>query len=352
MNRSVLSTLRVAVFSLFLGPFAIGLAYADDTQDVAKLLKDGQAAQALDGANKILAKTPKDKQVRFIKGLALIQLAKNAEAIKVFQGLTEDFPELPEPYNNLAVLYAQQNQYDKARQALEMAIQTHPSYAAAHENLGDIYAQLASQAYNKALQFDKGNTAAQTKLSLIGELFSSNLGGRVKAATKPETPVTPPITVAQIKPTTTKVEPPKNDPAKVEPPKVTPTKPTPIKPAEPVAPDTPDEKPVLSAVNSWAAAWSGQRVSAYLASYGSAFKPPKGASRSAWEAERRDRLTAPKSIDVGVEGAKVKFIDARTAQVSFTQRYQSDALKTHTGKTLLLTKSGDRWLIVEERVGR
>ncbi len=59
----------------------------------------------------------------------------------MFTKLSEDYPELPEPYNNLAVLYAQQKQYDKARTALEMAIRTHPSYAIAYENLGDIYAK-------------------------------------------------------------------------------------------------------------------------------------------------------------------------------------------------------------------
>jgi tetratricopeptide (TPR) repeat protein len=91
----------------------------------------------------------------------------------VFSKLTEDYPELPEPYNNLAVIYAQQKQYDKAKQALEMAIRTHPSYATAHENLGDIYARLASQAYDKALQIDSSNSSAQNKLALIRDLMST-----------------------------------------------------------------------------------------------------------------------------------------------------------------------------------
>src|SRR5438093_2806195 len=77
---------------------------------------------------------------------------------------------MPEPYNNLAVLYAGQGDYQKARKALETAIRTHPSYAVAHENLGDIYATLASQAYDKALQLDSGNAAARKKLALIKEL--------------------------------------------------------------------------------------------------------------------------------------------------------------------------------------
>ena len=89
----------------------------------------------------------------------------------MFTELTEEYPELPEPYNNLAVLYAGQGDYDKARKALEMAIRTHPSYAVAHENLGDIYATLASQAYDKALQLDNNNVTARKKLALIKELL-------------------------------------------------------------------------------------------------------------------------------------------------------------------------------------
>ena len=86
---------------------------------------------------------------------------KPTDAIATFTKLTEDYPELPEPYNNLAVLYAGQSQFDKARAALEMAIRTNPSYATAHENLGDVYAKLASQAYNKALQLDAANAACR-----------------------------------------------------------------------------------------------------------------------------------------------------------------------------------------------
>ena len=79
------------------------------------------------------------------------------------------------------MLYASQGQYDKARAALEMAIRTHPSYATAHENLGDIYAKMASQAYDKALQLDKSNTTAQTKLNLIKDLFPAGKPGRTAA---------------------------------------------------------------------------------------------------------------------------------------------------------------------------
>jgi tetratricopeptide (TPR) repeat protein len=72
------------------------------------------------------------------------------------------------------VLYAGQSQFDKARAALEMAIRTNPSYATAHENLGDVYARLASQAYSKALQLDGSNTTVPPKLALIRTLFPAN----------------------------------------------------------------------------------------------------------------------------------------------------------------------------------
>ncbi|NNU43540.1 tetratricopeptide repeat protein [Ramlibacter montanisoli] len=142
-----------------------------------QLLRAGQHAEALNKADRYLAGKPKDPQMRFLRGVVLTEAGRPDEAIAAFQKLTEDYPELPEPYNNLAVLYAGQAQFDKARAALEMAIRTNPSYATAHENLGDVYAKLASQAYSRALQLDAGNTAVQPKLALIREIFAGP-GGR------------------------------------------------------------------------------------------------------------------------------------------------------------------------------
>ena len=59
-----------------------------------------------------------------------------------------------------------------------MAIRTNPGYATAHENLGDVYAQLASQSYSRALQFDARNTAVPLKLALIRELFAVGRASR------------------------------------------------------------------------------------------------------------------------------------------------------------------------------
>ncbi len=163
---------RVALAVAAAVMFSTAQAQTDEYQQAEKLFHSGQQTQALDRVNSFLSAHPKDARARFLKGLILTEQNNPNEAIKIFTALTEDYPELPEPYNNLAVLYASQGQYDKARATLEMAIRTHPSYATAHENLGDIYAKMASQAYDKALQLDKNNATAQTKLQLIRELFS------------------------------------------------------------------------------------------------------------------------------------------------------------------------------------
>ena len=146
---------------------SITLPAIADAGKVQELVKQGQYESALSEADAGLAGQPKDPELRFLKGLALTELGRREEAIEVFQNLTADYPELPEPYNNLAVIYAQQKEFDKARSALEMAIRTHPAYATAHENLGDIYSRLASQAYSKALQLDAGNSVAEAKLALV-----------------------------------------------------------------------------------------------------------------------------------------------------------------------------------------
>ena len=160
-------------------------AHADDYGDVGQLMRSGKLAEAMVKADAYLVTNPRDPQMRFLKGVIQRDTGKPADAITTFTKLTEEYPELPEPYNNLAVLYAGQSQFDKARAALEMAIRTNPSYATAHENLGDVYAKLASQAYNRALQLDSANAGVPPKLALIRELFNPTTTGQRPAASLP-----------------------------------------------------------------------------------------------------------------------------------------------------------------------
>jgi tetratricopeptide (TPR) repeat protein len=92
-------------------------ALANEVQDINQQFRKGDLNGALDRANRYLAKNPKDAQARFLKGLILADQGKTNDAIDVFTALTEDYPELPEPYNNLAVLYASQSKYEAAKNA-------------------------------------------------------------------------------------------------------------------------------------------------------------------------------------------------------------------------------------------
>ncbi|ADJ63378.1 signal peptide protein [Herbaspirillum seropedicae SmR1] len=173
-KTAVMSSLVAALFAA-----PASLAHASEMSDINKLMRAGQYAEALTKTDAVLAKHPRDAQLRFTKGLILAEQNRSAEAIAVFTKLTEDFPDLPEPYNNLAVLYAADGQYDKARAALDMAMRTNPTYATALENLGDVYAKLASQAYDKALQIDPGANVPQPKLTLLRSLNGNTTGGTV-----------------------------------------------------------------------------------------------------------------------------------------------------------------------------
>ena len=318
-------------------------ARADTIQDINRLIKQGQNAQALEQVDKYLAGKPKDAQGRFLKGVILTEMNKPNEAITVFTKLTEDYPDLPEPYNNLAVIYAQQKQYEKAQQALETAIRTHPSYATAHENLGDIYARLASQAYDKALQIDSSNSSAQTKLATIKDLISIN------ARPGPARPSGKPIIVAAAEPKP--AEPPRPaeaKPAETKPPAVE-AKPVAAKPEEaPKAADGVAE--VARALDGWLAVWSKKDVKGYLAHYAKDFQTPGGESRATWESERAKRINKPGAIHVGLENLRVA-IDGDKATARFRQHYQSAALKTGSNKFVVLVRRDGRWLIQQERVG-
>lgn len=172
--------IRATIFSSFryfvlLAACLTGVSHADEYSDVNQLIRTGQLTEATRQAEAYLSSKPHDPQMRFLNGVIKSTAGEPIQAIAIFTKLTEDYPELPEPYNNLAVLYAQQDQLDKARTALEMAIRTNPGYATAYENLGDVYAALASQAYSKALQLGSTSAALALKLTHSRELLQSPL---------------------------------------------------------------------------------------------------------------------------------------------------------------------------------
>ncbi len=166
------STRRMLLcLSAVIGLVAFSVVRADDLSDVQRLYYSGQAVNAMQRADQFLAFKPNDPQMRFMKGVMLADAKRDTDAITVFQKLTEDHPDLAEPYNNLAALYAAGGDYAKARATLEQALRTNPSYATAHENLGDVYAALASQSYARARKLDPANVTVAPKLALVRGLY-------------------------------------------------------------------------------------------------------------------------------------------------------------------------------------
>ncbi len=140
-----------------------------EAQSLLRAKRHDEALRVLDDA---LRDNPRDPQLRFLYGLVLADKGETAQAIDVFQQLTQDFPELPEPYNNLAVLHAARGDLDQARVALENAVRALPSYALAHDNLGDVYLRMAVRSWEHAQKLAPA-PALEKKLVMARQLLST-----------------------------------------------------------------------------------------------------------------------------------------------------------------------------------
>ncbi|WP_295983221.1 tetratricopeptide repeat protein [uncultured Variovorax sp.] len=356
-------TVRALLLAAVTCGAAVPALAAIEHEEVDKLMQAGKLDEAMAKAEAYLKDKPRDPQMRFLKGVIQLDTGKRNEAIAAFTQLTLDAPELPEPYNNLAVIYASQNQFDKARAALESAIRTNPSYATAQENLGDVYARLASQAYSKALQLDQNNTAVQPKLAVIRTLFTPTPPGGKPTALIAAAPAPVPVPVPAAKAAPAPVAAP--TPAVPPPPAKVAAAPAPVAaaPKAPEAASAPAPAPapaaasnaaasaeVESAVRAWASAWASQDMDRYLAAYGSDFTPAGGQSRKSWEEDRRARIVGKSSISVNIENLAIK-VDGQNATAKFRQIYRADNLNVSSRKTLEMQRSGNHWHIRKESVG-
>jgi len=142
--RLPLSTLALLI------ALAAAPARADDLAGAQRLWLAGQKTQAVEQIEQALARSPDDLQLRFALGVMRMELGERAKALTLFTRLTQDFPDLADPYNNLAVLHAAAGELDEAKAALEQALRLQPEHAQAQENLGDVLMRLALRAYQKA----------------------------------------------------------------------------------------------------------------------------------------------------------------------------------------------------------
>ncbi len=280
-------------------------------EEIKLLLKNGDYSHAEILINNFNGDNLNDPELLFYKGINETNLGKKNQAIDTFRDLTERFPELPEPFNNLAVLYAEKAQYRLAKEILEQAIKTNPSYLTAHINLGDIYTKMASEAYNKALEIDKSNNIAITKLSMITQLFNYQ-------------PNTKNTVIDSIK----------------------------TKPAVKVAKLSKKRlsQNILNSIENWKTAWENKDMKSYLNSYASNFNYPNKMTKSDWEKYRTNRIISKKIINLSLSNIQLKFDKGKITAV-FIQNYKSGNLNQTSNKTLVFIEENGDWLILEETSG-
>lgn len=171
-------SIRSLCTTLVLALACIGSANvrAADFKEIEALYQAGNVDQALARADAAIAAQPRAAQIRFLKGVMLMDQGRNAEAIEVYIALTQDFPELADPYNNLAVMYASSGQLSAALAALQSALRNDPQHQRARENLGDVYLSLALQAWDAAAAQGKGEDAQlQRKLRQAEQIVPASV---------------------------------------------------------------------------------------------------------------------------------------------------------------------------------
>ncbi len=290
-----------------------------DIKLINKLIEDKNYEQAQIEINALLKSDSDNPQLLFINGVLLSENNKVDEAIKVFESLTKTHPNLPEPYNNLAVLYAQQGDFPKAKHALEQSIKTHPSYATAHINLGDLYTRMASESYNQALQIDGSNKSAKTKLSLIKKLFN-------------------------FQPIRKNIEITKTASNESEAPKI----------------QEPDSKNIIentsnnislteieSFIDTWKTSWEQQNFESYINCYSLKFKNNNGQNFEQWKIYRKPRVTNKDKIEIKLTNIKITEIN-NGFEVSFIQEYKSGNIDSRTNKKLMIETVDNQIKIINE----
>ena len=168
--QSLLASVALFLALSFTASSPAFAALAEELGEVTRLHHAGQSQAALERADKYLAAKPRDAQMRFLKAVVLADTGRRAEAVALLQQIVQDYPELPEPHNNLAALYATSGDYGKARAELEESLRLDPNYATAHENLGDVFVMLAGRSYAQALKLEPANTSVPRKLALVRQI--------------------------------------------------------------------------------------------------------------------------------------------------------------------------------------
>lgn len=291
---------------LALGLMLCSLA-ASANDPYSKIIADqenGRYNEALSQISTLLADNKDDFRALLLKGNVNKLMGNTEQAIDIFKQLIKQFPHMPEPYNNLAVLYADSGQTSLAIETLQQVFSTSHSYSAAFNNLRNLYNEMASSAYREALDIDDKKQGKVSKYTLLNKTISKPAGDKKDTGGS--------ISMAEQS----------NDLS----------------------------KQIQMVLLDWSQAWSSRNIKAYFNHYHGQFVPPNNASRKEWERVRGIRLKKPKFIEIDIVGMSVAKQSDSTVTAMFEQHYRSDSYKDTVVKVLTLKKHKGKWLILKEDV--
>ncbi len=137
---------------------------ADEAAEIRTLMTRADLPGALQRAERALAAKPKDAPLRFLHAVVLMDLQRNSEALALFTQFSQEYPELPDPLNNIALLQARAGRLNEALQSLQAALRNDPGHHTARANLGQIHLMLAVQAWEQARSGSPQDTTLLRKL--------------------------------------------------------------------------------------------------------------------------------------------------------------------------------------------
>ncbi|MCP4875872.1 MAG: tetratricopeptide repeat protein [Gammaproteobacteria bacterium] len=292
----------------------VSASAATPVQQLQQLIEQENFAQAAKNGERLLQQNPKQLRARFLTAYAYQMRANTDKAVALYQGLIDDNPELPEPRNNLAMIYLAQGDYDRASQLLVEAINTHISYATAYANLSQVYKGIASEAYRRAVS-ESSEPAKYThniELTAITKLDTVEREPTVIEAVDSQTLATAANQESAI--------------------------------------DAANQATrLIERVKNWAGAWSDKDFTRYTGFYSTQYRA-RFSSHDRWLAHRRERIMRPGSIKVEISNIQIKWRSENRAIIDFTQAFDSARYSDRVVKRLGFSRMGSEWKITEERV--
>jgi len=286
--------------------FNAQLCLANDINiNKVKAMVSSSPSLALIEIDRLIETNPNSHNLLFLKAVTQSKLGEKKLAIKTYLYLIEIFPHLPEPYNNLAVLYAEQNKLAEAKKILQKALETNSSYSIAHINLGDVYTRMASDAYRKAFELDK-SPVANNKLQLINELFSYSPNMQKKYLAVPDSESNN-----------------KSDKTKLA--------------------------DLAFLIESWRSSWENKDLEVYFSNYSKYLKIKGEMSYKKWKKTRTEKIINKKEISIILTNIKYEYKEGFW-YISMNQAYNSGNYSDNEEKTLIIINESGSFKIIEENI--